>query len=45
MEVGAEIAGPDGVLLTTDADAVVARDWIERSLLALASGADVECGR
>jgi GT2 family glycosyltransferase len=45
MEVGAEIAGPDGVLLTTDADAVVARDWIERSLLALASGADVVCGR
>ena len=45
MGVGAEIAGPDGVLLTTDADAVVAKDWIERNLLALASGADVVCGR
>jgi hypothetical protein len=45
MGVAAEIAGPDGVLLTTDADAVVASDWIERNLLALASGADVVCGR
>ncbi len=45
MGVGAEIAGQNGVLLTTDADAVVAKDWMERNLLALASGADVVCGR
>jgi hypothetical protein len=45
MQFAAEIAGPDGILLTTDADAVVANDWIERNLLSLASGADLVCGR
>jgi hypothetical protein len=34
-----------GILLTTDADAVVARDWIERNCKAIAAGADVVCGR
>jgi len=45
MQSAAALAGPDGILLTTDADTVVAPDWIERNLLALAAGADVVCGR
>ena len=45
MWLAAEVGGPDGVLLTTDADTVVAEDWVERNLLALAAGADVVCGR
>jgi hypothetical protein len=45
MQIAAQIGGPDGILLTTDADAVVANDWIERNLLSLASGADLVCGR
>jgi hypothetical protein len=45
MQSAAVLAGPDGVLLTTDADTVVAADWIERSLLALSEGADLVCGR
>jgi glycosyltransferase involved in cell wall biosynthesis len=45
MTYAAELAGHDGILLTTDADTVVAPDWIERNLLALAAGADLVCGR
>ncbi len=45
MQSAAELAGPEGVLLTTDADTVVANDWIERNLLALSAGADLVCGR
>jgi hypothetical protein len=41
----AELAGHDGILLTTDADTVVAPDWIERNVLTLAAGADLVCGR
>jgi hypothetical protein len=33
------------VLLTTDADAVVAPDWVVRNVEALRRGADVVCGR
>ncbi len=36
---------PDGILLTTDADAVATPDWIERNCKALSTGADVVCGR
>ena len=36
---------PDGVLLTTDADARVAPDWIAANLRHLASGADAVAGR
>ena len=36
---------PAGTLSTTDADAVVAHDWIERNLMALSAGADLVCGR
>ena len=41
----AELAGAEGVLLTTDADGVVAPDWLERNLAALAAGADAATGR
>jgi hypothetical protein len=45
MEAGAawldEIGARDGLLLTTDADAVPAADWMARSRSALAAGADV----
>jgi GT2 family glycosyltransferase len=36
---------PDGILITTDADAVAAPDWIERNGKAIAGGADLVCGR
>lgn len=45
MQAAATLAGPDGVLMTTDADALVAPDWVSRNLRALRSGADVVCGR
>jgi hypothetical protein len=45
MESGAawldEIGARDGLLLTTDADAVPAADWMARSHEALATGADI----
>jgi GT2 family glycosyltransferase len=45
MHIAAAQAGDDGVLLTTDADAVVPPDWIFRNLVALRQGADIVCGR
>ncbi|MEA2772507.1 MAG: hypothetical protein QOD93_5469 [Acetobacteraceae bacterium] len=45
MAMAAQRAGPDGVLLTTDADAVVPPDWIARNLASLAHGVDIACGR
>jgi Glycosyl transferase family 2 len=45
MQLAAELAGRDGILLTTDADTVVADDWIERNLQAISAGADLVCGR
>lgn len=45
MQIAADLAGDDGVLLTTDADAVVPPDWVLRNLNALRQGADVVCGR
>jgi hypothetical protein len=45
MALSEQRVRPDGVLLTTDADAVVAPDWIERNCMAIATGADVVCGR
>lgn len=44
MDLAAGIA-PDGVLLTTDADAVPADDWVERTFAAIAAGADLVGGR
>jgi glycosyltransferase involved in cell wall biosynthesis len=45
MHYAAGIAGSEGVLLTTDADAIVAEDWVERTMAALSAGADLVCGR
>jgi hypothetical protein len=45
MELAGDIAGPNGALLTTDADTIVAHDWVEKNLLALAAGSDLVCGR
>ena len=45
MQRAAELAGPHGVLMTTDADGVVSIDWVERNVAALLSGADAVCGR
>jgi cellulose synthase/poly-beta-1,6-N-acetylglucosamine synthase-like glycosyltransferase len=41
----AEQAGRDGVLLTTDADAVVPPNWVSGNLAALCQGVDIVCGR
>jgi GT2 family glycosyltransferase len=45
MALSEQGARRDGVLLTTDADAVPAPDWIERNCKAIADGADLVCGR
>jgi GT2 family glycosyltransferase len=45
MALAARRARKDGVLLTTDADAIVPPDWVQRNLAALRQGADVVCGR
>lgn len=42
MQIAADLA-PDGVLMTTDADAVVSPDWFAAALAQL-SGADLVCG-
>jgi hypothetical protein len=44
MRCAAELVGHDAVLLTTDADTIVADDWVERNLLAIRAGAEVVCG-
>jgi hypothetical protein len=45
MERAATLAGANGVLLTTDADARVSPDWIGANLDAIAAGAEVVAGR
>mgnify|MGYP002413149727 CR=1 FL=1 len=45
MEIAAAIAGPDGLLFTTDADGVVAPDWLARNLDAFGTGVTAVCGR
>jgi GT2 family glycosyltransferase len=45
MNEAARAAGSSGVLLTTDADAIVPPDWVVRNLNGLNAGADVVCGR
>jgi GT2 family glycosyltransferase len=45
MRHAAECAGPDGILLTTDADSVVPPDWLARNRAALRNGADIVCGK
>ena len=45
MELAARRCGHDGVLMSTDADAIAPRDWIARNQAAIAQGADAVCGR
>ena len=45
MDRAVALAGPDGIILTTDADAIVPPDWIALNLHALSAGADVVCGQ
>ena len=45
MAHAARIAGPHGVLLTTDADAVAPPAWLAGNLRAIAAGADAVAGR
>jgi len=40
----ARLAGPDGILLTTDADCEPAPCWVARNLREIARGADAVCG-
>ena len=44
MARAAGLAGPRGVILTTDADGLVDPDWLAANLAALAAGADVVAG-
>jgi len=45
MELAAERAGGDAVLLTTDADGRTAPDWLARNLAHLRAGAEAVAGR
>lgn len=44
MQRAAALAGPDGLLLTTDADGRVDPDWLAANIAAIANGADVVAG-
>ena len=44
MEYAASLVGKNGVILTTDADAVVDPDWLAQNLAALRNGADAVAG-
>jgi hypothetical protein len=45
METAAGLVGTESVILTTDADAVPADDWVLQNLRAIDSGADIVGGR
>ncbi len=45
VHMAAELAGDDGIILTTDADGRVAPDWLRANLRALRAGADAVAGR
>ncbi len=45
MAMAAEIAGADGIVLTTDADGRVMPDWLRANLRAIDAGADAVAGR
>ena len=44
MQAAARLAGPAGVLLTTDADGLVDPDWVAANLAAIKAGADAVAG-
>jgi hypothetical protein len=45
MDRAVVLAGRHGIILTTDADAIVPPDWIALNLRALSVGADAVCGK
>ena len=45
MDKAAVLAGPQGVILTTDADGQLPFDWVARNLAWLRAGYDAVCGR
>ena len=45
MDRAADLAGPDGIILTTDADGRVPPDWVSGNVAAIARGADAVAGR
>src|ERR1700722_17958295 len=45
MEHAAPLAGPGGILLTTDAHGTGRPNWVQRNVAGLLAGADVVCGR
>ncbi len=45
MRRAGAVAGPTGVVLTTDADGIVPSDWLAQTLAALVRGADAVLGR
>jgi hypothetical protein len=45
MQWAADLAGPHGLLLTTDADTNVMPKWVQRNVTALLQGAELVCGR
>ena len=45
MDIAADLAGPEGLVLTTDADTRPPPDWIARNLAAMARGLDIAGGR
>ena len=45
MRWAADLAGPDGLLLTTDADTNVTPEWVQRNVAAMEQGAELVCGR
>jgi GT2 family glycosyltransferase len=44
LAAAAELAGPDGIIITTDADCEPEADWIAKNVREIARGADVVCG-
>jgi GT2 family glycosyltransferase len=44
LDHAAALAGPEGIIFTSDADAVPAPDWQEKNLREFARGADAVCG-
>jgi hypothetical protein len=45
MEAAAQLAAPDGILMTTDADGQVYPNWIAANLTALHAGVEAVAGR
>jgi len=44
LAAAAQLAGPDGIIITTDADCLFEPDWIAKNLREIGLGADVVCG-